>query len=142
MKQNFHQQPIAGRWPFRRRVIWSCDASRGPLLTRYYLMQTRWFSVLLHHLQASDEDRALHDHPWAFVTVLLTGGYWEWTPGPSPTWRRRFSFLYRPARFAHRLELERPVWTLVVHFKRVREWGFFAPGGWMDWKAYGREFCD
>lgn len=145
--RSFFDQPTAG-WP-RRRVIWSCTAARGPLVTRYFLLQTARLGIYLHRLHVSDEDRALHDHPWAFVSILLSGGYWEHVPaaGGDPTatrryWRRRFSVLYRPARWAHRLELVRPTWTLVVRFRRERMWGFFTPSGWRDWIAYGKEWCD
>lgn len=142
---SFHDQPAQG-FP-RRRVIWSCTASRGPLLTRYYLLDTRWGAIYLHHLHASDEDRALHDHPWSFIAVLLSSGYYEHTPsmqrlGSVRTWRRRFSVLYRPALWQHRLELVRPTWTLVVRGPYRRVWGFITPGGWLDWRAYGKEWCD
>lgn len=157
---SFHDQPKHG-WP-KRRVIWSCTADRGPLLTRYYLIETRWFAVYLHHLHASDEDRALHDHPWAFITFLLSGGYFEHTPWKAPemnrrlniqtpppgddrsvrTWRRRFSVLYRPAIWRHRLELVKPTWTLILRSRHLREWGFITKSGWLHWKEYGREFCD
>lgn len=143
--RSWNDKPIHG-WP-RRRVIWSCDASRGPLLTRYFLIQTRWFALYLHHLHASDEDRALHDHPWSFVTFLLSSGYWEWTPSEtfgceSPHWRRRFSVLYRPAEWQHRLSLKQPTWSLILRFKRRRDWGFITSNGWLDWRAYGKEWCD
>lgn len=140
---SFHDQPIHG-FP-RRRVIWSCEQSRGPLLTRYYLIDTRWCALYLHHLQASDEGRALHDHPWSFLTFLLSSGYWEWIPVTGDerrVWRRRLSILWRPAEWQHRLELARPTWTLVLRFKRRREWGFVTRKGWMQWQAYGKEWCD
>lgn len=143
---SFHDQPRAGRWP-QRRVIWSCTAARGPLLTRYYLLETRWFAIYLHHLHASDEDRALHDHPWAFVTILLSSGYFEHIEsaqrlGSTRIWRRRFSVLARPAAWRHRLELVRPAWTLVVRSAYRREWGFITPNGWQHWKEYGQRWCD
>lgn len=142
---SFHDRPVAG-FP-RRRVIWSCTAARGPLVTRYYLVETRAFAIYLHHLHTSDEDRALHDHPWSFVTCLLSSGYFEHTPsvqrlGTVKTWRRRFSILWRPAEWQHRLELVRPTWTLVLRFRRRREWGFETAKGWMDWRSYGKEWCD
>lgn len=142
--RSFFDQPVLG-WP-QRRVIMSCDASRGPLLTRYFLLRTPVVALYLHHLHASDEDRALHDHPWSFITCLLSSGYWEWIPESANcdrrVWRRRFSILWRQAEWQHRLELARPCWTLVLRFRRRREWGFITPNGWLDWRAYGREWCD
>lgn len=147
-----HDKPPHG-WP-KRRVIWSCEAERGPRLTRYFLFQTRWAALYLHHLQASDTDRAMHDHPWSFVGFLISSGYFEWTPNREAarqgllrletlrTWKPRFSILYRPAEWRHRLELVKPTWTLVLRFRRRREWGFITPGGWLDWKSYGKEWCD
>ncbi len=139
--------PLFG-WP-RRRTIMSCQRKNGPLLVRYFLFRTRWISVYLHHLIGSDEDRALHDHPWSFVTFLLTGGYWEITPA-GRFWRHWLSVLYRPAEWSHRLELTRPVWTLVFRWSRRREWGFWETmrvcgkdwKRWVQWQAYGKEWCD
>lgn len=105
---SFSDQPIHG-WP-RRRVIWSCLAERGPLLTRYW-----------EHFPEKN----------AKGEVAI-----------ARAWRRRFSILWRPAEWSHRLELEKPTWTLVVRFRRRRMWGFFTEGGWMDWQAYGKEWCD
>jgi hypothetical protein len=131
---------VVGPWP-PRRVIWSCQQSRGKLLTRYFLLRTARLGIYLHHLHTSDEDGHLHDHPWAFITVLLSAGYFEWTP-KGVAWRRRFSVLHRPAAWSHRLELIRPTWTLVFRFRRCREWGFFTKAGWLDWRTYGQEWCD
>jgi hypothetical protein len=152
-----NDRPITGIWP-KKRVIWSCQADRGPLLVRYFLIQTRWFAVFLHKLCASDEDRALHDHPWSFVTFLFHRGYWEhceeqsldhdtlgWVQTATPVrrWRRRFSILWRPAEWRHRLELKhQPTWTLVLRLRRRRVWGFFTKDGWLDWRSYGKEWCD
>ncbi len=101
--------------------------------------------IYLHHLHASDEDRALHDHPWSFIAVLLSNGYWEWIQvkgGLRKVWRRRLSVLWRPAEWQHRLELVQPTWTLVLRFRRRREWGFWTAMGWLDYRAYGKEWCD
>lgn len=137
-----------------RRIIWNCRKDNGPLVTRYYLFDNSWFGVYLHRLHTSDEDRALHDHPWSFVTFLFSSGYWEFVPNPDvdeivgmgPTvgyWRPRFSVLYRPAEWKHRLVLvKRPTWTLVLRGPRRRLWGFWTATGWMDFKAYGNKFCD
>lgn len=123
------------------RTIWNCSQQRGVLLYRYYLLDTRWLGIYLHQLMTSDDDRAMHDHPWSFVSWLIGGGYTEHTP-LGVRHHRRFAVLLRPASWIHRLELEQPTWTLVVRFRTVRLWGFFTEGGWMDYRSYGREFCD
>lgn len=58
------------------------------------------------------------------------------------------SILYRPANWIHRLELnvvesrlgERyeysPATTLVITFKKSREWGFWTKKGWVPWNKY------
>jgi|SRR5579859_6280632 len=125
---------IAANFP--RRVI---GAERGsPLLIRYFLLRSAILGIYLHKLCRSDEDRALHDHPWTFVSIILTGGYIEHTPDG----QRRYwpgAILYRPAEWQHRLELDRPAWTLVFRFRRRREWGFHCPGGWVHWLTFDQQ---
>lgn len=136
--------PLFG-WP-ECQTIMSCKHADGILLRRFYLLQTKFISIYLHHLISSDEDGAMHDHPWTFVSILLTGGYYEQTD-TGLHWRRWLSILFRPAKFRHFLVLEKPVWTLVFHFKRVRRWGFWPKDEngiprFMFWKDYGKEWCD
>ena len=44
--------------------------------------------IFLHHIYRSDSDRYPHSHPWAFKTLVLSGGYTDesydvhWTLGP------------------------------------------------------------
>lgn len=97
----------------------------GPLMIRWYLIRTRWFGLFVHRFLRSDNDRHFHDHPWAFLTWLIGGGYWEHVPADperpvcydgvhrhSETcgaelriWRPRWSLLYRPALWLHWVEL-------------------------------------
>lgn len=41
----------------------------------------RWlcknFCIRAHTILKSDSDRALHDHPCASISIVLSGGYWE-----------------------------------------------------------------
>lgn len=130
------------RWP-RRRTIHSCQAAKGPLFTRYYLFESKPLSIYIHCFHTSDDDRAFHDHPWSFLTFLFHRGYWEITP-EGVFYRPRFSLLYRPATWQHIVLLKDnvPTWTLMFRFRRVREWGFILPTGWMNWRDYGKEWCD
>lgn len=127
------------RWP-RHKVIRMCD-DNSPLLVRYFILHTKPISIFVHHLMQSDVERALHDHPWSFFTFLVSGGYWEHTV-TERIWRHRFSLLYRPAEWQHRLELEKPVWTVVIKFRSHREWGFIMKDGWHHWSKYMAEWCN
>lgn len=52
-----------------------------PYLRRWFVLpRNRLFNVYLHQFVRSDDDRALHDHPWMFnASLLLDGGYVEHT---------------------------------------------------------------
>lgn len=62
---------------FKCKEIVNCD--RDLYLTRWYLLRFKSFAVFLHYFHRSDEDRALHDHPWNFITIPLWRGYYEHT---------------------------------------------------------------
>lgn len=49
----------------------------------YLLVFPRWFSVRIHHIKLPDHDRWPHDHPWAFLSIILRGGYTEWHCTPA-----------------------------------------------------------
>jgi hypothetical protein len=117
---------------YKKKVIQRED--KKPYLVRYTLFTCRYFSIKIHNILLSDHD-CLHDHPWAFITFLLGGGYVEYTPYKSRVYGR-FSLLYRPAYYIHRLEIHQPVWSLVITFKKVREWGFWTRRGFVPWYKY------
>ena len=128
-------------WP-NRKIGDDCYPELGPLMIRYFLFRTPWFGMYLHKFLRSDNDRHVHDYPWSFVTLILSRGYWEHLPDRTEKWRGRFSIHYRPAEWQHWVEIKKPVWTLVVRFKRRREWGFVTPLGWINHFAYGIEWCE
>lgn len=125
--------------------------------------------IYLHKFYRGDEDPFLHDHPWAFTSLILTRGYWEETPfvrfDPKLTelqrnasltyldhetgeFRRKvfyplFSVLRRPAEWKHRVILkdEKPVWTLVFTGVKERSWGFWIKGKLCPWRNYKNGVC-
>jgi hypothetical protein len=121
-----------------------------PLLVRYILFRVPAFGFYLHKLCRSDYDRALHDHPWPFVSIVLRGGYTEvhdqTTDGSiAEVWHGRGSVLVRAAEWRHRFVLKSaPVWTLVIVGRRQRRWGFFLPTGWCWWRKhnYDKAICE
>jgi hypothetical protein len=123
---------------FRRSVIGQAE---NPLLIRYVLFRIAPFGLYLHHLLRSDHERALHDHPWPFVSLVLRGGYTEvhdqtLSGHQIETWRKPGSVLVRPAEWRHRFVLRKPAWTLVIVGRRARRWGFFTREGWCWWRKY------
>lgn len=111
------------------------DHGMLPLIVRWTFVKIFGYTVRLHLLLRTDDDRALHDHPWWFVSILLSGGYWEHTP-QGRFWRRPGSVLFRGAAFSHRIELERPAVSLVICGPRKRDWGFWCPAGWVEWRRF------
>lgn len=92
-------------------------------------------AVRLHHFLGSDPGRDLHDHPWDFTTVLLTGGYVEHTEH-GRTIRNVGDVVHHRAEDLHRVELLEPTWTLFLHGPARRRWGFLTPTGWVYWGDY------
>jgi hypothetical protein len=111
-------------------------------MRRYYLLKWGWFNVYLHEILRSDEDLCLHDHPWRFATLILAGGYDEVLPG-GVRHRPPGTFLFRPAKFRHRIECTRPAWSLVFVGRKCRAWGFFTRLGWRQWfPGQARPICE
>jgi hypothetical protein len=130
------------------------DEIIGPRETPYML---RWWivrkppycNVYLHKFMRSDDERALHDHPWTNASILLKGSYIEHLK-TGPVVRCPGAIYFRRAHKAHRVQLfpyvdvgthivsntEMPVWTLFLTGPKVREWGFLCPRGWTHWKEY------
>ncbi len=116
-------------------VVGSADR---PYLLRWYLVpRNDWFNLYVHKFLRDDDDRALHDHPWWSLSVLLRGRYVEQTAGGRKAYGPG-AVIVRQASHTHRIELPRgkPCWTLFITGRRVREWGFHCPQGWIHWKQF------
>jgi hypothetical protein len=120
-----------------------------PYLLRWWIIpRNRFFNIYLHKMLRDDDDRALHDHPWLNLSIILRGGYKEITRGKDgglvAKIRRAGAFVLRMPTCAHRLELIRLrggynySWSLFITGPVVRTWGFHCPKGWVPW----REFVD
>jgi hypothetical protein len=100
-------------------------------------------NVYLHQFHRSDDDRALHDHPWLFnCSILLSGTYTEHTIDAGGIHRRRVlragAWRFRWGRAPHRVELHAgQCWTLFITGPVVRAWGFHcAEQGWIPWEKF------
>lgn len=115
------------------------DCDSGPYV-HIWRVTTPWGSLRLHKWVGDDDHRALHDHPWAFWTLILKGAYLDvqgrvkdaqghdqgkYEPMRAGTLR------FRPAKHTHTVKLLTPTcWTLVLTGPKVREFGFVQGGKW------------
>ena len=109
-------------------------------LRRWWIVpRNDYANLYLHEILHSDDDRALHDHPWDNTSFLIDGSYIEVTP-EGEFLREAGSLVHRQATDAHRLIVPdggRAV-SLFYTGPAIREWGFHCPQGWRPW----REFVD
>lgn len=129
--------------PTKRPPDFIIGGRENPYLLRWYLLpRNPFFNVYLHRFLRSDDDRALHDHPWTNLSVILEGSYTEHTILAGGihkrTLRKAGDIVLRRAKSAHRIELSHgPCTTLFVTGPKVREWGFHCPDtGWIHWKDF------
>lgn len=118
---------------------------RQPYLYRWHrIRRNRWLNIYVHQFLRSDDDRALHDHPWPSLSLVLSGSYVEHEIRAGgvhvPTLRKMGDLIFRLPSSAHRIELPKessaPCWTLFVTGPKVREWGFHRPDRWVHWTEF------
>lgn len=119
--------------PFWRDADLAIGGRTNPYMLRWHVIpRNRLFNIYLHKIMRSDDDRALHDHPWKSLSIILRGGYIERHVGGFRLYGRG-DVIWRGERFRHRLELvggedgiTRPCWTLFFTGRRLRTWGFWC----------------
>ena len=116
-----------------------------PYLLRWHVIpRNPLFNIYYHVFLRSDDDRALHDHPWLFnISYLNRGTYTEHeiTRGGTheATVYSQRDIKFRWGRAPHRLELhdgKLKCETLFITGPNIREWGFYCPKEWRHWKVF------
>lgn len=92
--------------------------------------------IYLHYFRHSDDDRALHDHPWDSVSIVLSGEYIEHLPGGCTRHIKAGDVIARSAEFTHRIEVIERGFTLFTKGPKTREWGFHCPEGFRHWTRF------
>ncbi len=114
-----------------------------------WVLQRFDIAVRAHRILKSDLDRAFHDHPWSFVSIIVDGSYVEVTPvidgsgiyrGEKRVRYSQGDILLRGAKQLHRLELTAPVWTLFITGPWRQRWGFFP--GIENRKVYYKDYLE
>jgi hypothetical protein len=161
------------------KIIVNCEQQM--YLTRWFIWRGKNLGIYIHKFHRSDEDRALHDHPWSFLSIILWRGYYEVTQNKKGARllyanapliqikKRKWPgmILYRPATWRHRVELlrtadfenqsrsgdflnsvriieskELPAWSLIIRFRRLREWGFWTNMGFVHNQDWWNQHCE
>tara|TARA_B100001142_G_C14274349_1_gene632225 strand:+ start:387 stop:1094 length:708 start_codon:yes stop_codon:yes gene_type:complete len=123
----------------RRRIIHD-RAYKEPYLIRYYVfLKDRIdfpFNIFIHKFMKGDDDEDIHDHPWGFFHLILSGGYWEEVPidqndlnkGIQKIWREPGYWNCVSADYKHRIELKDDIkpWTIFIPLNKRNDWGFWV----------------
>jgi hypothetical protein len=125
------------------------DGNRDAQLRRWWVIpRNSFFNIYLHQILRSDDDRALHDHPWASVSFLLKGNLHEIVKVEGDDLQilrapRHFFPYYRSPELAHRLVIfdGQPCWTLFITGRKARDWGFFCESGWRSHTIFRTKGC-
>lgn len=137
----------------------------NPYMLRWFLIpRNPFFNIYRHHILRGDDDRALHDHRSWNISIVTSGGYWEFQPINPKTYARDLaaghrdlhkgifrqpgSIVFRRAATPHRLELRHEWWsleskgptipakTIFIKGPDFREWGFWCERGWKRWQDF------
>lgn len=137
----------------RRAPDFVIQNNQGVYLRRWWLLpRNPIFNLYLHQIVGSDDDRALHCHPWFNVSVILRGHYLERLPRNQSqdngfdyvrgfyydVSREAGQLAFRLGHHRHRLILPAngECWTLFVTGPTYRRWGFYCRHGWMHWAKF------
>ena len=114
------------------------EGPEGTYLNRWHVInRNKWCGLYFHQFLHSDEDRALHDHPYMNMSVVLTSGYDEYLK--SKVIRRMpGDIIFRLPSTPHRVALinNQVVTTMFLMGPRIRQWGFHCPRGWVPWQDF------
>lgn len=114
-----------------------------------WCFQKLGIGIRIHCIMQSDHDGAYHDHPWNFMSVILSGGYWEHRPlfdkglfaGDVAERFQEGDVVFRKAGDLHRLALSegQHAWTLFITGPWLQDWGFVENA---NYKTYWREYLE
>lgn len=123
------QRSVARNHPRVLRAAWAekLGLPECPYVIRWRIEYPSG-SVRVHHWLSADDDRAFHDHPWWFITVVLRGSYTDTSPA-GDDYLHAGSVRFRRARHRHTVYPGPDgAWTLLITGRPVRAWGFWPKG--------------
>lgn len=147
------QRPVVRVHPPVLKTAWAekLGLPGCPYVIRWRFEVRGLGSVRVHHWLSADDDRAPHDHPWWFLTLVLRGSYDDMSPVANGSViehdvLRAGSVRLRPALHRHTVVPgEHGAWTLLITGPAARAWGFWLNGKFIKankwFSAYGHHPC-
>lgn len=120
------------------KLIKEIRSKEGKLhFRRWQLLKTRWFSIYIHGIYATDQDKHLHNHPWDYKSIVLKGSYIEETNSGTNTLQFG-TITSRNGKDYHKIKtlLTKSVYTLFIVSPVKRVWGYQVDGSWMNHEEY------
>ena len=140
-------QRIKGSGKGKWRLAWNepLGLPECPFVFRW-IAETPLMSFRIHHWTGPDDDRAFHDHPWWFWTLVVSGGYTDRNPAGNDH-LGRFSVRFRKAHHRHTvIPDDGGAWTILVTGPVSRSWGFWLNGKFRKankyFLTYGHHPCN
>lgn len=104
------------------------------------------FTIRFHRWYGDDDNRALHCHPFSFVTFVITGGYTD-VNNIEDDILTAGSIRFRKADYIHSVRDVLPnTRTILITTKPFRRWGFYVEGKLVKrdkyFAKYGHHPCD
>ena len=125
-------------------------------LFRLRIIETPFFSVFAHRIDRPDADTHLHNHPWGFWSLILSGGYQEvFAPDVAAavrhaagesvatrrTWKRWSLHRIRHGDYHAICKLDKsPTWSLLAVGPLRTGWGFATEAGFMSYDTYEKDW--
>lgn len=114
------------------------EVNGQPYLERWVVAVAGW-TFRVHKFHRGDDERAQHNHPWAFWTFPFSS-YFERTDlgvRKVKAWRLH----YRDSKFRHIVmccaDHSAPWWTFVITKRYCQSWGFYpTPDKFVPWREW------
>lgn len=95
-------------------------------LHRWTFFEFKNFHFRVHHILSEDKTPFLHNHPFSYLSIILSGGYEELYEKDGKLIKKtnkRFAFIWRDHTVYHRITKVKPgTRTLFLTFKKPIQW--------------------
>ena len=127
MSRKLASGKLASQWVLFEKpfVIPDYDDPKEPSRIRWRLFHCPFFGIYLHKWFKPDPRSTPHNHPWAFISFILVGGYMERrvTGDRFITWVN----VVRRDDFHNVSEVMVPTWSLMLVGRDRGDWGYLDP---------------